>query len=256
MRKSICAAAALACAAGGAAHAGTAVFEFNRGEARGDSAQFGINDNGGEVASVMSSFNPANNRFTFSVRFADQVTRGLTLAVNGGPNPKGIANELALLYVDASDLGDLEMAAYSYNGRNSSNSWQDGDANQSGQQAGDLIKGVNDTDYILDLRVVDDAEGRTFVIDIDASDIIDHSPLYGPSSDWTGIGFGDAFGIWMHPFRSFDADYDADGRIVAFDGGGEGWFDGRGFATRIIPLPGASAMAGLGLAGLAVRRRR
>ena len=60
----------------------------------------------------------------------------------------------------------------------------------------------------------------------------------------------------MHPFRTFNPTYNANGDITNLQSGGQGWFDGTYLQTTLIPLPSAAAMAGVGLFGIGLRRRR
>ncbi|MEM1422592.1 MAG: hypothetical protein AAGH64_01175 [Planctomycetota bacterium] len=230
---------------------------------RGDPGQYGLNDNGGRFDSVNASFDSVSNQLTWTVAFTNDVTEGFTLAVNDGPNPKGHAGELALLYVDARDANDVMVTAYAYNGRNSNNSWKDGDASQGGNQTADIILNANQrNDWVLASSVLDDNGGRTISITIDASQIIGHTPMYpdpdlppsaDPTDSWHGIGFDNALGLWMHPYRTFAPTYDPQtGAITALQTGGEGWFDGRDFTA--VPTPGAFAL--LGLSGLVTLRRK
>src|SRR5690606_41362588 len=62
---------------------------------------------------------------------------GSTLALNNGPNPKGHAGELALLYFDASRSTPV-LTAYGYNGQNSVTTFYDG-SHSNGTQFPDLI---------------------------------------------------------------------------------------------------------------------
>ncbi len=218
-------------------------FQYNDG----DSGSFGRNDNGGAFESISSTFHPATNRLTFEVVFSNTVTEGFTLAINNGSNPKGHANEMALFYFDAADQNDVNMTAYVYSGQNNANSYQ--------TQA--LIEGLDDTGWINSLSASDNGGERTLAFDVDATGIID----YSNHADWTGAQFTDAFGIWLHPFRTFNVNYDTaegsnKGGINSFLRSGQGWFDGSDFGVTVIPLPTGAAMAGLGLAGLASRRRR
>lgn len=218
-------------------------FQYNDG----DSGSFGRNDNGGVFESISSTFNPGTNRLTFEVVFSNAVTEGFTLAINNGSNPKGHANEMALFYFDAADQNDVNLTAYVYSGQNNANSYQ--------TQA--LIGGAEDTGWINSLSASDNAGERTLAFDVDATDIIG----YSNHADWTGAQFSTAFGIWLHPFRTFNVGYDTaegpnKGGIASFVGQGQGWFDGTDLPITVVPLPTGAAMAGLGLAGLASRRRR
>ncbi|GAB4520181.1 MAG: hypothetical protein Tsb0013_23820 [Phycisphaerales bacterium] len=254
----ICAIGALTLCAGAA---NASFFEWNW--APGDPGQYGINNNGGQFSGVNATFNANTNQLTWTVAFTNDVTEGFTLALNNGPNPKGHGGELALLYVDASDANDVMITAYSYNGQNNNRSWRDGNGQQSGDQPADLIMNANQrNDWVLSASVTDVNGARTISFTADVTDILGHTPMYPdpdlpPSADpregWYGIGFAEQLGLWMHPYRTFDATYDPQtGAISALSTSGEGWFDGRNFET--VPTPGAVALAGL--SGLAMLRRR
>ena len=238
----------LACAAG----ADAALYQWDWD--RGDPGHYGLNDNGGTFESVSATFHTATREFSWSVTFSDQVTEGFTLAVNDGPNPKGHAGELALLYVDARDHSNTMITAYAYNGKNSRDSFKDGDGQTSGLQPADFISEADRSSFIIDASVVDHDGKRTISFSLSAADVNTHSPAY-PSGDddWFGIGFGEQLGLWMHPYRNFDPTYGPTGAITSLSASGGGWFDGRDFTT--IPAPGAAAFGAVGLlAGL--RRRR
>lgn len=216
----------------------------------------GVNNNGGTFDSLSTTFNHSTNRLTFSVTFANQVTKGFTLAINGGANPKGHGGEMALFYFDASSLAAPKLTAYNYNGQNNITSYFDGDGATAGIQAPDKIQSNGDLGVGDTVSAQDSGGKRTLSFSIDASTIIGHNPLYGTPGDWTGAQYAENFGIWMHPFRTFNPTYNANGDITNLQSGGQGWFDGTYLQTTLIPLPSAAAMAGVGLFGIGLRRRR
>jgi hypothetical protein len=222
----------------------------------GDPGSYGTNNNGGTFESITSCFDTVTNELSWSVTFSDAVTKGFTLALNDGPNPKGHAGELALLYVDANVADNVKIVAYAYNGQNTRDSYKDGNGNVAGDQAPDFIQNLGNAGNILSAGVSDNAGKRTISFTIDASDINAHSPLYPDAVDpWFGIGFAEKLGIWFHPFKTFNPTYAVDGSISALSASGEGWFDGSNFDTDIkVPTPGAASLAGL--AALAFLRRR
>lgn len=235
--------------------ASASVYQWNWSP--GDPGDYSINNNGGAFESVEAVFNTSTNRLQYSVTFSNQVTSGFTLALNNGPNPKGHAGELALLYFDATHATTPKLTAYGYNGRNDVSSYVDGNGAIAGNQAPDKIASMNMPGWLNSIECIDHDGKRTMSFDIDASMIVGHSPMYPDAVDpWHGIGFGEELGIWMHPFRSFNAWYDSEGFITTFLKSGEGWFDGVGFQTTEIPSPGAMALAGIGLGLCGSRRRR
>lgn len=212
----------------------------------------GINNYGGAIERVDATFHTVTERMTWDVTFSNQITHGISLAVSDGPNPKNHAGELALLYIDLADLNAPLVTAYGYNGRNDRSSYYDGDNGQAGHQTPDKIHSANHTGWINDITVTDNAGKRTVEFDFDASVIRSHPTLYPKNdTDWWGTGFGEQLGLWMHTFRTFDAEYDQSGYIQSLSTSGEGWFDGAGFET--VPTPGTAALA---ITALACFRRR
>ncbi|MEQ9206722.1 MAG: PEP-CTERM sorting domain-containing protein [Phycisphaerales bacterium] len=216
----------------------------------------GLNMNAGEFQSIHAEFDTNTDRFVWSVTFANQITDGYTLAVNNGPNPKGHAGELALIYFDASGA-DVRVTGYAYNGFNTTTSYQDG-SQESGQQAADMIFASSSTEnasLVTAASVIDNIDGtRVMTLEMDASLINSHNPAYpGPEgpSEWTGIGFEDYLGLWMHPFKNLNTSYDSNGLLTGWSGQ-QGWFDGKDYPT--VPAPGAFALMGLG--GMIAGRRR
>lgn len=219
----------------------------------------GLNMNGGEFSAIHAEFNVDTQRFLWQVTFADQITDGYTLAVNSGPNPKGHAGELALVYFDTTAPSPM-VTVYAYNGQNSMTSYRDG-SQISGIQSPDMIL-ASDTNEnhsaIMQASVVDNMDGsRVMTLELDASMINAHNPAYpGPDgpSEWTGLQFSEALGLWMHPLANLNSSYNQDGSLDQWSGT-QGWFDGSNFETTTIPAPaGALALGGAGL--LTARRRR
>lgn len=222
----------------------------------GDPGDYGVNNNGGAFESIHAEYDPSSKHFTWSVTFSNQVTKGFTLAVNNGPNPKAHPGQLALLYVDANNLSNLKLTAYGYNGKNDASSWKDGNGPVAGDQTPDLIRDHNDPDWIVSTSGVDAGGKRTLSFTIDATAINSHDPMYpDPDNDpWIGMQFNDLLGVWMHPYKTFSTSYYSSGKIKSFSPKNEGWFDGSNFET--VPTPGAAALAGLGMLSMGVRRRR
>jgi len=214
-----------------------------------------ISNVAGDFDSVHAVFDDAAQSLTWRVTFADQLTSGLTFALSDGPNPKGHAGELGLVYVDASNLGNIRTSTYAYNGKNLINSYKDGDGNQSGDQTPDRIQSIYDmASPLRSASVYDDGTSRVFDLVFDTTVLNSHSPLYPGSSTWTGVAFGEKLGLWMHTFTALSSSYSIDGYLTGWSYQGHGWFDGRD-QSSVIPLPSAAGMGFAGLVLTASRRR-
>ncbi len=250
--------AILIIAAAGVAAGSAAGDQFDWTWNRGDPGSYSLNDSAGRYESIVASFDTTAQTLSWSLTFSNQITDGLTLALDNGPNPKGHAGELALLYLDASDRSNLELLAYGYNGKNSRNSFRDGDGNTSGDQTPDVIHDAGDTSWINSLSVTDTIDGkRIFDFSIDTTVINNHTPMYPDATDpWFGVGWGEKLGLWLHTYKNLNSDYNGDDELTRWDRSAEGWFDGTNFDTEMVPLPGSAAMALVGLAGVGCSRRR
>ncbi len=242
---------------GSAASAGTYSWNWNVG----DPGTSGMSNGGGNIESIFASYDTSSKQLTWNTTFSNQVARGYTLAVNKGPNPKGHAGELALIYFDAESLSSPKLSVYAYNGKNLQNSWLDGNGNAGGNQTPDLIKGKNDTSYIVNIEAKNVGTKRQFNLTIDTSAINAHNPMY-PSgdNDWTGAQFAEKLGLWFHPVRGLDASYYSNGALKKWDITNQGWLDMADCDTdhmEAVPLPTAGAMVTAALFGFAgIRRRR
>lgn len=226
----------------------------------GSPGRYSSSNDGGDFERIRARYNANTQRFRWETTFSDQRTKGFALAVNNGPDPKGHAGELALLYLDACDTNDVRLTAYAYNGQNLLNSWTDGNGNAPGNQVPDsILSSVTRSDWIRELSVRDEADGgRTFVLDIDATLLNQHDPMYpGPNGEeWFGIGFAEQLGLWFHTFDTLDTQYNADGFLTSWQAGGNGFTDGSGFSTTVAPLPPAAWLGAAGLGGVFLLSRR
>lgn len=231
--------------AGTAAAQSTFVWEWNAGDTNNS-------NNGGIIDRVYTTYNVNTEVLTWQVDFADQVAQGFTLALNDGPNPKGDAGELALLYFDATNMSDVKISAYGYNGQNDQSSYRDGSP-LSGTQNPDRIStnALGLESAFISASAVDNGAGRTFSFTLDASAINSYAPEYAGSEPWGGIHFGQLIGYWFHPVRNLTTAYDVNGYLTDWNGR-QGWLDGANKVTT--PTPGA--IGALAVAGLLSSRRR
>ena len=219
----------------------------------------GYNNAGGTFKSIDASFNSGSQRLTWDIAFDDQISDGFTLALNNGPNPRGHAGELALVYFDATDVDNVRVTSYAYNGLNTQTSYRDGSP-LSGTQAADVIFGVvpieGQTPSVLHASVTDSEHTRRMRLVLDASSINSHTPGYPGSmgiEEWFGIGFDTGLGVWLHPVSNLTTEYGEDGAL-SYWSGRQGWLDGANFTAQ-VPAPGVAAIAAAGL-GIGTGRRR
>lgn len=247
MRSIACAAMVAAC---GMASAQAPAFEWSWN--RGDSG-VSINDNAGRFSSVYAYYNTITERFVWEATFDNQITEGFTLAVNEGRNPKGIAGELALVYVDLTH-GAPVVTAYGYNGLNAQTSFRDGEPAGGTQAPTRIATSEAESGFVNSVDVIDANGGRTIRLDLDASAINAFGAANG-MPEWEGLRFGEEIGMWFHSNKDLSSSYNAEGFLSSWDGD-QGYFDGSGRVTTPVPTPATFALSGVGLGMLASRRVR
>ncbi|MGM0421558.1 MAG: DUF5801 repeats-in-toxin domain-containing protein [Pseudomonadota bacterium] len=199
------------------------------------------NDKGGDIHEFDVKFDPVDNAFTMKLTVSDvdgRTTNGFTVAVNDGDNPKGYPGEMAMIYFDASGI-DPAITIYGYNGLNAYSSYADG-SSASGTQAADKIaSSLVDADMFDYITVTENDDGtRTLEFSMDASAVMDHDPAYSDGSDWSGVGFDDTIGVWLHPMTDLDTEYGSDGFLSDWNYSASGWYDVADKPTECIIVDG------------------
>jgi hypothetical protein len=219
-------------------------------------------------SSITAEYDPDDHRFKWEFTSATTVN-GAWLVVSPGPNPKGNAGELAILFLDARNLTSNTsvtptLTAYNYNGFNGVTSYMDGSPDAGNQTPDRIFSSRNNDDLgvVTSLSATDTGTMRRFVIELDASILQNHTPLYPAANGdpWTGVAFGQRLGAWFHPTTGLNAAYGTDptnpnfNYLTTFTYTGQGAFDTTNLLTQWVPAPGALALCGL--AGLVGSRRR
>ncbi len=191
----------------------------------------GFNNNGGATQSLEASFNEETGQLSFQAEIdhlSNRTANGFTVAINDGPNPKG-HGELSLLYFDATGAVPV-LTAYAYNGQNNFSAYFDGSDAAGTQPADRIASSLVDDSFVVDMWATDDGTTVTMGFVIDASVIIDHSPLYAADYPWYGIGFDDKMGIWFHNKADLSTSY-TNGWLTSWGFGAQGWLDASNLQT-------------------------
>ncbi|MCG9896204.1 MAG: PEP-CTERM sorting domain-containing protein [Fimbriimonadaceae bacterium] len=220
--------------------------------------RFEFSGNGtGDVGALSTFFAPGSETLGLTATLKN-TSDAFWVAFSPGPNPKGHAGELALYYFDARNASNPIVTAYAYNGANGFTSAVDGSP-ASGTQAPDKIASSLVTpNFLNSASVVNNGNGtRTFSMNLDATLINDHTPLYPGSSPWLGSQWGDKLGIWFHAADITKGVYGADGFFKSdFSALDRGWLDTANMPATPVPEPASMALLGGAAAALIARRRR
>lgn len=219
-------------------------------------------------SSIKAEYDPGLKRFLWDFTAGTSVN-GFWLVLSPGPNPKGNAGELAILYLDAKTLGTNStitptLTVYGYNGVNGTNSYIDGSP-LTGTQTPDRIfssRNANAASVVNTLTATDNGTSRRFVVELNASLIQGWTPLYPNTTDpWTGLAFGQQLGTWFHPTAGTTTAYGTTAGaadfnfLTSFGYASQASFDTANLTTQwVVPTPGAAAL--LGASGLIGFRRR
>lgn len=199
----------------------------------------GGSSSAGDIKDVDIAFTHHDNAIgseddTYDLSFSmivEDSAEGFTIAINDGPNPKGHSAEMAFFYFDASGAEPV-INVFAYNGVGSQNSYLDG-TTEAGIQPPDRILTSLDADNpFTSIEVTTNADGQTVMsFSMDATSIMNHVPLNGPESDWTGVSFADKAGIWLHPVSGLETEYDSDGYLTEWSAAKQSYWDSSNQST-------------------------
>ncbi len=218
-------------------------------------------DAAGSYHSISSEYDTSTQRLSWSGNFtpgttANELPNGFTLAISNGPNPKGVAGQLALFYFDAS-TGTPVLTAYGYNGQDASNTFN------TPNPPDFIASSTINPSWINSLTNKTEANGsRTLGFDINASIINAHVSPYTPlGSVFEGAKYGPHIGIWFHDYAGLNTSYQSNGYVASWNASNQGWYDtSNETTTSVTPESSSLVLLFVGLAGLspvlALRRRK
>jgi len=205
-------------------------------------------DRAGDITNIKTRYDQGSQSLSWSYEIANKKHKkkgGFWLAVNNGPNPKGLPGELALLY---GDVKSGRIWAYEYNGNNNGSSYNSlpGNANPS------LLAHFSRSDSSFTANRSNGVTSVSFSIDV--STINGSTPSV--DNDWYGIGFGDKIGYWFHVGNER-------GRGIRWDSSGitdfaikDGYADKENLVANQVPEPAVLSLLGIGALLMGRRHRK
>jgi hypothetical protein len=194
-------------------------------------------NNGGVIEYTEAVYDTGANTLTFKTTIrhpSGQRANGFTVAINNGPNPKGIG-DLALFYYDASRPTPV-VTVYGYNMQNDFTSFYDGHPSGGTQAPDRILSSINDASFVIETFALSDATRATLGFTIDLTALKAHTPLYGGPWSWYGAGFSNKLGLWFHNHTNLSTTYSG-GWLTAWNYAAQGWIDNTNVPTTSY-IPG------------------
>ena len=228
----------------------------------------------GNVSSIFTSYDPLAQQLTWQATISgasSSLANGFWLVLSDGPNPKGIADEFPIFYLDASKSFDTSgnatgiaptLSAYAYNGVNGFDSYATPGVTLLSSASG---LNWNASDSLL---ATGSSATHTLGFTIDTA-LLNNTAAVGAAftasstpfnpTNWEGTGFGPQIGIWFHPYTTggIYSTYNAAGSLTSLHVADQSWVDTAYTDTvAVVPEPGSAVLVSLVGIGLMLRRSR
>ncbi len=223
----------------------------------------------GIIDSITSTYDSTNHELTWTATLTSNGTSipdSFWLVLSNGPNPKGISDQLPIIYFDGSHSFDASgnatgvaptLSAYAYNGVNGNNSYS--------TPGVDLLSSLGTNwNASNSLLATGNDLTRTLSFSINTS-LLDNGSAVGTifaadsvpfnSANWEGAGYGSQVGIWFHPDQTgTDPTYGVNGFLTSFPVASQSSYDTSYQTTTVVPEPSSALL--LTLAGMVLVHRR
>ncbi|MGF1563047.1 MAG: PEP-CTERM sorting domain-containing protein [Geminicoccaceae bacterium] len=148
-------------------------------------ATLGGGENPGSLGNITASFDSVSQIFEWMFEYDPGAAEAFWLVVSDGENPKGVQDQLAILF---GDLLTGQLTSYVYNGANNTSSIDDPSI---------LLTYFGDD--VIDVALGGGSGGRnkaSFTINV--ADLNSNPPTPPGPANWEGLSFGEQIGVWFH----------------------------------------------------------